>query len=117
MDGFIQVARLADVPPGKMLAVRVGDEDVVLYNVGGRIYATRDSCTHQSYPLSKGFFRGKYVKCALHAWEYDVTTGAYQGNPELHVRCFPVKVEGDEIWVGPAALPPPPPPPVSRDEA
>ncbi|MFN3486197.1 MAG: Rieske (2Fe-2S) protein, partial [Planctomycetota bacterium] len=40
------MASLAELPPGGMLAVRVGDEDVVLYNVKGMIFATRDSCTH-----------------------------------------------------------------------
>lgn len=97
---YVKVATLSEIPPGRMLPVRVGGEDVLLYNVGGRVYATRDSCTHQSYPLSKGYLRGKYVKCALHGWEYDVTTGEYQGNPDLHVGCFPVKVEGDGVWVG-----------------
>ena len=102
MDSFVRVATLAEVPPGRMLRVRVGDEEVVLYNVGGRVHATRDSCTHQNYPLSNGVLRGKYVRCALHGWEYDVTTGEYQGNTSIHVRCFAVEVRGDEVWVRPA---------------
>ncbi len=117
MTGFIKVARLDDVPPGGMLAVRVEGEDVVLYNVGGTLHATRDSCTHQSYPLSKGALRGKYVKCALHGWEYDVATGEYQGNPDLRVRCFDVKVEEGEVWVCPRPRELPPRPFVSRDQA
>ncbi len=99
MEGFVRVARLCEIPPGRMLPVRAGDESVLLYNVAGRIFATRDRCTHQSFPLSKGVLRGKYVKCALHGWEYDVTTGAYQGNPDVHVGCFAVRIEQDEIWV------------------
>lgn len=99
MEHFTRVAKLCEVPPGRMFPVRVGDEDLLLYNVGGAIYATRDRCTHQAFPLSKGVLRGKYVKCALHGWEYNVTNGEYQGNPSIHVRCFEVRVEGDEVWV------------------
>jgi nitrite reductase/ring-hydroxylating ferredoxin subunit len=99
MDGFEKVARLCEIPPGRMLAVRVGGEDVVLYNVNGAIHATRDRCTHQQFPLSKGALRGKYIRCALHGWEYDVTTGEYTGNPGIRVRCFEVEVRGDEVWV------------------
>jgi nitrite reductase/ring-hydroxylating ferredoxin subunit len=117
MTGFVRVAKVSEIPPGKMLPVRVEGEDLVLYNVNGTLHATRDSCTHQSFPLSKGALRGKYVRCALHGWEYDVTTGQYQGHPAIRVRCFPVKVEGDEVWISPTPLPPPAPPPVSRDEA
>lgn len=118
MNGdFVRVAKLSEIPPGRMIAVRAGEENVALYNVDGRLYATLDCCTHQSYPLSKGVLRGKYVKCALHDWEYDVATGAYQGNTAIHVRRFPVRVEGDDILVGLTPLPPPPRPFVPRDEA
>ena len=116
-DGFVKVARLDDIRPGRMIAVRAGEVEIALYNVDGRIHATRESCTHQAYPLSKGELRGKYVKCELHGWEFDVTNGEYQGNPEVHVGCFPVKVEGDEVWVGTTRVPPPPRPFVSRDDA
>ncbi len=116
-DGFVRVAKLSELPPGRMLPVRVDGEDLVLYNVGGTIYASRDTCTHQSYPLSKGALRGKYVRCSLHGWEYDVTTGAYVGSPNVRMRCFPVKVEGDEIRVSLTPLTPPPPGVVPRDEA
>ncbi len=117
MSAWVRAAKLSEVPPGKMLAVRAEGEDLVLYNVNGSLYASRDSCTHQSFPLSKGALRGKYVRCALHGWEYDVTTGAYQGGPTVHVRCFPVKVEGDEVWVSLEPLAPPAPRVVPRDEA
>lgn len=95
----MKVAKLLEIPPGRVFPVRVGDDEVALYNVNGRIHATRDRCTHQAYPLSKGELRGKYVKCALHGWEYDVTTGEYQGNPDVRVRCFEVRVDGDDVWV------------------
>lgn len=118
MSDWVRVAALSDVPPGRMLAVRVGGEDIALYNVDGALYATRDSCLHQSYPLTKGSLRGKYVRCPLHDWQFDVCTGAYQGNAEARLRRYPVKVEGEDVYVGSEPLPPPPPPPVlSRDEA
>ncbi len=117
MPDFVRVARLSELPPGRMLAVRAGGQDVVIYNVGGAFHATRDSCTHQQYPLSKGALRGKYVKCALHGWEYDVTTGEYQGNPDVHVGCFEVKVEGEDVYVSLEPIKPRERPPVSRDDA
>ena len=118
MSGWVRVASLAEIPPGRMLPARVEGEDVAIYNVDGLLHATRDCCAHQSYPLTKGALRGKYVRCPLHGWEFDVTSGAYQGNPNVRLRRYAVKVEGGEVFVDPTPLAPPPPPPApSRDEA
>ena len=117
MADWVRVGRADEVLPGRMIGVRVDGEDVAVYNVNGEIFATRDSCTHQNYPLSKGALRGKYVRCGLHGWEFDVKTGEYQGNPDVRVRRFPVKVENGEIFVKLEPLPPPPPRFVSRDDA
>ena len=118
MSDWIRVAATSDIPPGRVLAVRAGAEEVAIYNVAGVLHATRDCCSHQSYPLSKGALRGKYVRSPLHGWEFDVTTGGYQGNPNIRVRRFSVKVEGEDVYVDPVPLPPLPPPPApSRDDA
>ncbi len=121
-ENFVKVARKDAIPPGQLLAVEAGELEIVLYNVNGTLHATRDSCTHQNHPLSKGELRGKYIKCTLHGWEYDVTNGTYQGNPEICVGRFPVKTEGDDVYVGTVPIPAAPrdtsPPPfVSRDDA
>ena len=118
MSDFVRVARLAEIPPGRMLAVRLEGEDVVLYNVEGAIHASRDFCPHAGYALSKSMFCGKYVRCSLHSWEFDVSNGEYTGNPLIRLKRYPVKVEGDEVWVKlePVAPPATRPPP-SRDDA
>jgi len=118
VEDFVKAAKLDDIPPGRMIGVRIGDEEVALYNVGGRIYATRDVCTHQYFPLSKGELRGCVVTCALHQWRYDVTTGANLERPEIHVRRYEVRVDGPSVLVRLVPLPPPEPPKfVSRDDA
>ena len=118
MAEFVRVAALSEVPPGRMLAVRVEGEDLVLYNVDGAVFASLDFCPHAGYTLSKSNFCGKYVRCSLHSWEFDVTNGEYTGNPQIHLRRFPVKVEGGDVLVSlEPIVPPPPKPPPSRDEA
>jgi NAD(P)H-dependent nitrite reductase small subunit len=119
MGDFVRVAALSDFPSDGVLPVRVEKEDFVLFKVKDRVFASRDFCPHAGFPLSKGFFKDKYVRCPLHYWEFDVTNGEYTHNPSIRMRCFPVKVEAGEVWIGttPIAPPPPPPPPPSRDDA
>jgi len=118
MPDFVRVAQLSEIPPGRMLAVRLEEEDLVLYNIGGEIFATRDFCPHAGYPLSKSHLDGRYVRCSLHSWEFDVRSGEYTGNPNIRLRCFPVRIEGTDVCVRLEPLAPPrPAPPPSRDEA
>ena len=106
---FVKVARKDAVAPGKMLVVRVGEHDVVLYNVDGALYASRDFCPHAGYELSKSFFRGKYVRCSLHSWEFDVTNGQNTANAHICLKRYDVKVEGEDVLVSAEPLPKAPP--------
>lgn len=118
MSEFVRVASLDDLPPGAIRAVAVDGEEIALYNIDGVVHATRDSCTHERFPLSKGELCGRVVTCALHHWKYDVTTGRCETNPSLHVRRWEVRVDGRDILVRLVPLPPPEPPRfVSRDDA
>ena len=117
MNTYVKVAQLDQVPPGRTIGVEVDGVRIALYNAGGQIFATRDSCAHQAWPLSRGYLRGKYVTCGLHQWVFDVTNGEYQGNPDVHVACFDVKIEGSDVLVSTTPRTPPPRPFVSRDDA
>jgi hypothetical protein len=51
-DGFVAVARLDDLPPGTSRRVYASGEAVALFNVGGRLYAIANRCTHARASLS-----------------------------------------------------------------
>lgn len=86
---------------GRDLApVRCGDRRLVLYALADGIYATDDTCPHQGAPLSEGCVVEGYVECPVHHALFDIRTGAPDGAvTDRPVRTFPVKVEGDGIYV------------------
>jgi len=100
---FVNVAVLADLPPGASVAVRVGDHSVALFNVAGSIYAIDNICPHAGGPLARGALGGPdgaVVSCPLHGWRFDVRTGR---SPHLRgelLRTFPVRVVDGAIEVG-----------------
>ena len=49
--------------------------------------------------MSEGHLEGKEVICPWHAWRFDVTTGICDLD-QTKVETYPVKVEGDDIYVG-----------------
>ena len=71
----VQVARMSEIPIGTMKRVTAFSENVLLSNVGGKIYATQNDCGHQRASLARGKLEGNIVTCPLHAAKFDVTTG------------------------------------------
>ncbi len=99
MADFVKVATLSEVPEGSAKSVDVGGTPVALYNVGGSIHATSNTCPHKGGPLGEGSLEGAVVTCPWHAFQYDVTTGACRTNPALSLACYPVTVRGQDILV------------------
>jgi 3-phenylpropionate/trans-cinnamate dioxygenase ferredoxin subunit len=94
------VARASDVAPGTTHRVAVGGEAILLCNVEGAIYAIQDLCTHDGGELDQGELDGCRIMCPRHGAYFDVTTGAALTLPAiLPVRTYPVRVEGDAIFV------------------
>ncbi len=97
---WTKVAKVAGVPSGLMMGYEVGGKKVALANVGGRLYAFEDRCTHMGGRLSKGLLMGSNVMCPLHAAAFDVATGKAVTPPATApVRTYLVKVEGDDVLV------------------
>jgi nitrite reductase (NADH) small subunit len=91
------VCRLQDLPEKSGYLVEVGDAAVALFRVGREVFAVDNVCPHRDGPLAFGDLRGCVVYCPLHAWGFDVRTGACDEFPGVSVRTFGVHVEGDEV--------------------
>lgn len=99
MADFVKVAMLPEVPPGAARAIDVGGTPVALYNVGGTLYATHNTCPHRGGPLGEGTLDEATVTCPWHGFQFEVASGRCLTNPALSVTCLPVKVEGQDILV------------------
>lgn len=72
---FRDVLDAAELPPGAMRRVSIGDLDVLLAHLPDGIVATDDRCPHMSAPLSIGSLEGCVVACPLHEGRFDLSTG------------------------------------------
>jgi len=93
-------AKVSEVPRGGMKVVETGGLRIALCNVEGRIYAIEDVCTHDDGPLGEGRLDGFEAECPRHGARFDVRSGAVTRMPAVvPVRSFPVRIEGDSIFV------------------
>jgi len=99
-ENWVEVAKLGDVPEDGTFVVSVAGEPVCLYNLGGRIYATHEICTHAQASLAEGFIEGENIECPLHQALFHIPTGKVVSAPAtVALRVYPVKVEGDAVYV------------------
>ena len=85
--------RVSEVSPGQIKLVRVDDENVAIFNVGGTFFATQEACTHQGGPLSEGALEGNCITCPIHGSRFDVTTGAVVQGPATNpLRTYRVEL-------------------------
>ena len=102
-SGFVKVAEVNDLPPGEMMVVQPGGEQILLVNVGGNVYACDDICSHAFASLSEGDLSGEEVECPLHGSAFNVTTGEALTPPAFDsIKTYQVRVEGADILLGPA---------------
>ena len=97
---WVKVAELDRCPPGNLLGVEVGNVSIVLANVDGDVYALKDRCSHQDYPLSDGELEENQLECMYHGAIFDVCTGRATQLPAIRpVTSFAVEVRDQEIFV------------------
>jgi 3-phenylpropionate/trans-cinnamate dioxygenase ferredoxin component len=101
---FEVVASVADLADGTVLQrVRSSGDAVCLVRRNGEISALSDICTHQHFSMSLGdLLHDGTLQCAWHGARYDCRTGEVKQEPAPSpLPVFQVRLEGDQILVGP----------------
>lgn len=89
----ITLARLEAIPPGEGRTFAVhGDRVAVFRTRGGDVFAVQAECPHRGGPLADGLTGGSTLVCPLHAWKFDLATGAAL-NGTCTLRTFAVHVD------------------------
>ena len=77
----IDLGPLALIPRGEGRVFEVADRAIAVFRTrGDKVYATEAFCPHRQGPLADGFVGGGRVVCPLHAFHFDLATGAAIGH-------------------------------------
>lgn len=96
---FVDVLRVADVGPGRVVEVMFDGSPIAIANVDGRIHALSAVCPHAGGPLGEGTLSGTVLTCPNHGWTFDVTDGRCRIDPSIAVAILDVRVSGDTVSV------------------
>ena len=99
--GKVIAGKVSDIPPGKMIKIKVDGKDVMITNIEGDFCAMDDTCTHSGSSLSEGTLEGCIVTCGWHKAEFDCKTGKLVKFPAKirDLASYNVIVESDNVFV------------------
>ncbi len=91
---WIRITHADNIPPREGRSVRLGDDEIAIFNLGDRYVAVDNSCPHRGGPLCDGIVSGDTVVCPLHGWKISLDTGDVL-KPDVCVKVgtYPVSVE------------------------
>lgn len=104
---FARVCSLDDVWQGEMSGFEVGGKSILIVHTSdGDVIATQNVCPHQEVELAEGELNGCVLTCKMHLWQFDVKTGKGINPGHAELALYPVKVEGDDVFVDVDAIEP-----------
>ncbi len=100
MANWTRIASRDDLPAeGQAKEFEAGDKVLCIAAVDGRYAAMDTVCLHRGGSLGQGTVENGKVICPWHAWRWDPVTGEALEDPQLRVEVYPLRVEGEEVFV------------------
>ena len=91
---------VSELEEDKPYSAEVDGELVAIVPHEGELFAIRDECSHGRVMLSLGEVEGGTIECFAHGSRFSLLTGEALDLPATQpVPVFPVKREGDEVFV------------------
>ncbi|CAB9539617.1 Ferredoxin [uncultured Gammaproteobacteria bacterium] len=84
---------------GTMLKATVEGNKVFVTLNNGLLYAADNRCPHEDIELTLGCLKGNRIKCSLHGFSFDLTTGNSSQVDVDDLRVYPVKQENNKIYI------------------
>lgn len=101
MKKHVGRVKLAELQEKELVRLEYPPFDVVVALFDGKPYAIEDACNHAGASLAEGWLEGRCVVCPMHAYAFDLKTGALDRPKGLcgDQKQYEATIEGDEVAV------------------
>jgi nitrite reductase (NADH) large subunit len=105
-NDWVLVGSVGDFPADGGATIKHGESQIAVFNFAsrGEWYASQNMCPHRkAFVLARGIMGDKdgeaKVACPLHKKTFSLADGRSLQGEEYKIRTFPVKVDGDQVYV------------------
>jgi 3-phenylpropionate/trans-cinnamate dioxygenase ferredoxin subunit len=121
MNEFIKLTTTAGLESGGLKAAQLDDHELLVAKVGDEYFVADGRCPHMGGHLLEGSLKGTILTCPRHHSQFDLRDGSVVrwtdwegvvlGMAKLvrhprPLRTYAVKVEGNDLLIGPEKAPP-----------
>lgn len=93
-------AKLTELRDDEARVAVIGERQIAVCRVGGKLHAIDNICSHEFACLSDGLIEGDEIECPLHQARFHIPTGKALSEPAtVALQTFEVKIEGDDVLV------------------
>lgn len=93
------LANKNELAEDRVMTVTAGHKDLCLTHWKGELTAMENKCPHQGGPLGEGSIENGLLRCPWHGWDF-CPHGGSSGDFDDGLETYPLKVEGDAVYVG-----------------
>lgn len=105
-EGWVQSAKVDDVPNGKITPMRLvaksGQEhNVIVVHIDGQLNAYVNACAHEGLPLDSALLdtSSRTLTCPWHAFCYDALSGECLSAPGAQLEQLPLRIDDGHVWI------------------
>lgn len=106
MPEWVTLCSASELPPGEREVFGVDGKWIAVFNVGGKIYAIEDLCTHDGNVLAFDLqdrpskLIDHEIECPRHGGRFDLRTGKATRSPaEIDLPWYNVRIQGDNLQI------------------
>ena len=97
---LVRVCTLEELPVGLGRAFDVGGTTMALFRTRrGGVFAVENRCPHKGGPLAEGMLAEDAVVCPLHAFRFDMTSGACEQPETCAVKTYRVVQRDGDVYI------------------
>ena len=98
---WIDACATDDVDEEDLIRWDHGSQTFAIYHApDGTFYCTEGMCSHENVHLCDGLVMDHLIECPKHNGQFDYRTGEATRAPVcVNLKTFPVKVDGDRVFI------------------
>jgi 3-phenylpropionate/trans-cinnamate dioxygenase ferredoxin subunit len=83
----------------QIIDVNINGIDILITLVDDKLFACKNLCPHEEIKLSLGCIQNTQIKCSLHGFLFDLTTGNCDNTDVDNLEVYEIKQENDKILI------------------